>query len=336
MASFVRSIVKFIALLVKVPIDMLLRRRRKSYTASVLVNAPRAKIFAILRAPEQTYDGLVPMHVEQSVEDAEAGIHKAVYTIGESALTARFIEREIEKDRLIVTEFLTEGSDPAIVPGRDYVITTSLEDEGPGTRMTTVFSIEHGTIMSRLAIPLGIRGNLERIARTCEAAAGQPSIAPPQNPIGNAVITGLVTLASFAILFGLEFAALLIVVLLLHELGHVAAMRWCGVPVRGIYFIPFMGAVAVGASGFGDEGRRGFIALLGPALSLGSTALFVVWRHPALTWRLATATCSGAISQSSASSSTSSTYSRFCRSMADRSSARFSHGPTSRRDGSCS
>lgn len=275
MAGFIRSVVKFLALLITVPIDVLLRRRQKTYVASVLINAPRKTVFDILRAPRQKFTGVVEMDIAQTLEDPERGIHKATYNMADQTFVARFREREIVSDELIVTEFLTEGSDKQIVPGNNYVIATALEEADGVTRLTGTFSIEHTTLMSRFTIPLMARPNLRMIGNAAEEAAGRSSIDAPSSPIGNAVITGLVTLASFAVIFGLEFAALLIIVLLLHELGHVAAMRWCGVPVRGIYFIPFMGAVAVGTQGFGDEGRRGFIALMGPALSLVPTALFI-------------------------------------------------------------
>jgi Zn-dependent protease len=31
----------------------------------------------------------------------------------------------------------------------------------------------------------------------------------------------------------------------LHELGHAAAMQMVGIPVQGIYLIPFLGGAAV-------------------------------------------------------------------------------------------
>jgi Zn-dependent protease len=51
-------------------------------------------------------------------------------------------------------------------------------------------------------------------------------------------------------------------------------MRWVGIPVRGIYFIPFFGGVAVG-EGFGkSDAVRGFVALMGPAGSMLTTGIF--------------------------------------------------------------
>jgi Zn-dependent protease len=67
--------------------------------------------------------------------------------------------------------------------------------------------------------------------------------------------------------FGLRFAVSLVVVLLVHELGHVAA-AWClRLPVRALLFIPFLGAVVL----LGEKKPRiveqdAFLALGGPAI----------------------------------------------------------------------
>ena len=45
-------------------------------------------------------------------------------------------------------------------------------------------------------------------------------------------------------------------------------MLMVGVGVRGIYLIPFFGGAAVPKTAYRTEGRLGFVALMGPALSL--------------------------------------------------------------------
>jgi Zn-dependent protease len=83
---------------------------------------------------------------------------------------------------------------------------------------------------------------------------------------------------SFWYLFGWKLGLLLSVVIVVHEAGHVAAMLMAGVGVRGIYLIPFFGGAAVPKTAYRTEGRLGFIALMGPGLSLiptfGLLALF--------------------------------------------------------------
>ncbi|UTF60465.1 metalloprotease [Gilvimarinus sp. DA14] len=52
-------------------------------------------------------------------------------------------------------------------------------------------------------------------------------------------------LAGWAWLFNLEVAICIIAALFIHEFGHVMAMRQCGLKVKGIYLIPFLGGAAV-------------------------------------------------------------------------------------------
>jgi Zn-dependent protease len=77
-----------------------------------------------------------------------------------------------------------------------------------------------------------------------------------------------VALLSFCYLFGWKLGLLLSIVIVVHEAGHVAAMLMTGVGVRGIYLIPFFGDAAVPRTAYRTEGRLGFIALMGPGLSL--------------------------------------------------------------------
>lgn len=88
---------------------------------------------------------------------------------------------------------------------------------------------------------------------------------------------GLLFAASFGgwlIFFNWKFVLFLMGSIFIHELGHVWAMKRCGMPVKGIYFIPMMGAAAVTEKNFPSRGAESFIALMGPVWGL-VTALVV-------------------------------------------------------------
>ena len=53
----------------------------------------------------------------------------------------------------------------------------------------------------------------------------------------------LVSVAGYAVFWGWRFAAGFVVLLLIHELGHVLEARRQGLATGGVYFIPFLGAV---------------------------------------------------------------------------------------------
>lgn len=51
--------------------------------------------------------------------------------------------------------------------------------------------------------------------------------------------------ALYSVVFSWEFALAFLAIIGFHECGHVFAMYRCGIPVKGIYFIPFFGGAAV-------------------------------------------------------------------------------------------
>ncbi|MBL7223791.1 MAG: site-2 protease family protein [Candidatus Brocadiae bacterium] len=75
-------------------------------------------------------------------------------------------------------------------------------------------------------------------------------------------------------LWGAGVAAALLVYLFIHEYGHVVAMKWCGVPVHGIFVLPFIGGVAMSYEDASTEWDAFKIAVMGPVfgaiLTLGA------------------------------------------------------------------
>lgn len=74
----------------------------------------------------------------------------------------------------------------------------------------------------------------------------------------------LVSIAAYSLLFGLPFAAGFVVLLLLHELGHVFQLRREGIKASAPIFIPFLGA-AIAAKSLGkDAAAEARVGLAGP------------------------------------------------------------------------
>lgn len=86
---------------------------------------------------------------------------------------------------------------------------------------------------------------------------------------------GLLVVASagaLTYLFSWQGALALMVLLGVHEYGHVFAMKRSGLKVKGIYFIPLFGAAAVPRDLWRTRSQQAFIALSGP---LWGSALIV-------------------------------------------------------------
>jgi len=93
------------------------------------------------------------------------------------------------------------------------------------------------------------------------------------------VTTGLsmvVSVAAYAWIWGLPFAIGFVLLIFVHELGHVFELRRQGVPASAPLFIPFLGAV-IGMKELPDDAwAEAKVALAGPILgSVGAAACWV-------------------------------------------------------------
>lgn len=86
----------------------------------------------------------------------------------------------------------------------------------------------------------------------------------------------LVSIAAYAWIWGLPFAVGFVVLIFIHEFGHVLELRRQGVPASAPLFIPFLGAV-IGMKQLPDDAwKEARVALAGPILgSLGAAAFWV-------------------------------------------------------------
>jgi len=87
----------------------------------------------------------------------------------------------------------------------------------------------------------------------------------------------LVSIAAYSLLWGWKFAVGIVLLLLVHEMGHVLELRRQGVPASAPLFIPFLGAF-VGMKQLPDNAwKEAQVALAGPLL--GSLGAVVVWGY---------------------------------------------------------
>ena len=89
-------------------------------------------------------------------------------------------------------------------------------------------------------------------------------------------ISMLVSIAAYAWIWGFPFAVGFVLLIFVHELGHVLELRRQGVPASAPLFIPFLGAV-IGMKQLPDDAwKEARVALAGPILgSVGAAAFWV-------------------------------------------------------------
>ena len=101
----------------------------------------------------------------------------------------------------------------------------------------------------------------------------------PKLKVLTTVGTMLVSVAAYATIWPVPFAVGLVILLLVHETGHVIALRREGIKASAPMFIPFMGAV-ISARSLGDNAlAEARVGLAGPILgSLGAGVSLLLWK----------------------------------------------------------
>jgi Zn-dependent protease len=100
----------------------------------------------------------------------------------------------------------------------------------------------------------------------------------PKLKLLTTVGTMLVSVAAYSFVFGWAFAVGFVLLLLVHEMGHVIQLRREGIKASAPMFIPFLGAV-ISAKSLGRNAlAEARVGLAGPILgSLGSAACILIW-----------------------------------------------------------
>jgi Zn-dependent protease len=89
--------------------------------------------------------------------------------------------------------------------------------------------------------------------------------------------TMLVSLVAYSLIWGWKFALGFILLLFVHEMGHVIQLRREGIPASAPMFIPFLGAVVTAKSLGDDATAEARVGLAGPVLgTLGALALLPI------------------------------------------------------------
>ena len=89
------------------------------------------------------------------------------------------------------------------------------------------------------------------------------------------LFSGVLFCAFFGFWLGWEIVPILLAVILLHELGHYAAMKLSGYTQTSIFFVPGLGAAAAGNAGQATYWQRLFVYYAGPIP--GIVLAFVLW-----------------------------------------------------------
>lgn len=92
---------------------------------------------------------------------------------------------------------------------------------------------------------------------------------------GGAIISMAVSVGAYAIIYPWQFAVGVVLLIFVHELGHVIAAKQKGLPVTAPVFIPFLGAMINMKRHPRDAVTEAYLAIGGPVLgTIGAIAVF--------------------------------------------------------------
>jgi Zn-dependent protease len=258
--------------------DALTTRDRLRSEFTVLINASREAVWRFAVADHMVLDGPPRMEVSyERVPDSSDLWLTRVAVNGQPV--SQGVSREIERDEakgVMRAQYVEHALSVPPDGGRDIETGFMVATTAAGTTFTMFNELTVRAFRDRIVYPIGQRGLTNQIKQQLEKQAGTHSRVAA---LGNhGLLLSAVAILSFWYLFGWKLGLLLSVVIVVHEAGHVVAMLMTGVGVRGIYLIPFFGGAAVPMTAYRTEGRLGFIALMGPGLSLiptlGLVAMF--------------------------------------------------------------
>ncbi|WP_349630094.1 hypothetical protein [Bradyrhizobium tropiciagri] len=260
-------------------IDAVRARDRLRFEFTVQINAPREAVWRFNTADRIVFDGppVLEISLEPVPDNTELWLCRL--SIGGQP-RIQTVSRELERDEAKGIMRGQTVAHPLSIPpegGRDIESGLTIREADGGTKLTVFCELTARSLRDRINYPIGLRRMAILTKQQCEKEAG---ISNRFSAIGNnGWLLSIVALLSFWYLVGWKAALLLTVVIVLHEAGHAAAMLMAGVGVRGIYLVPFFGGAAVPKTAYRTEGRLGFIALMGPGLSIIPTlGLFAAYQ----------------------------------------------------------
>jgi len=132
---------------------------------------------------------------------------------------------------------------------------------------------------------LGILALLAKLGGKLLGAAGKVGATAVKAAKSTHLGWAAASAATYSVLFSWKFALAIMLQLFVHEYGHVHAMRRTGMKVRGMYFIPLLGAMAVTEDQFSSRRQQVYVALNGPLwgslLALLPVGLYLATGEPA-------------------------------------------------------
>ncbi len=239
------------------------------FRRSVLVKAPRGRLWGALWplgdhagwsghliSAEAAGENRIAARLSWEARDGSAVTH--LMEVSEREDGERFTVRVIDDNTLDHSFW------------RHYARTVSLADTDDGTLVTVTMCDAYRGAAFMLFRYFALRRELSKLKIWAETGAYRAG-GIVEHPVTQFVSAGLSTVIFWAMfgfnLQGFMLAFLLTLVIVLHELGHMAAFRLMGHRHVRMIFVPVLGGLAVGGRPYNSHYEIAFSALMGAGFS---------------------------------------------------------------------
>jgi hypothetical protein len=214
---------------------VLTRTHRRIYVLSSQVKASKDVLWSVVSARKIKLESTPAVEMDTASDPDRPGVYTGFCRYGERSLPFAYQVLEEKPGEAMVLRLLPEECDPVYRIGENYIGAVAVAGDDRQSTITNSCELTHTRLTTRLIMPLTLLRSMQALKRTAEARAGTAERTSTEQ-IKTALVTGALTFASFFALFGWSTAAILLGVILIHEIGHVIAMRWARIPVRGISY----------------------------------------------------------------------------------------------------
>jgi Zn-dependent protease len=259
-------------------------RWRVNPRVSVFVRAPMERIFPLVDFIEGDMQRWQRTRVHCDLVDAASQTYRLTFVtpLATGAVqSSNALFRVMRRDVPRLLEVDRAGLEGKSENNQLLKIHATLAPEGDGTRLTLAYFWGPRPLLAQLLARTDLWGSIYRLKGVAET--GKPDFKTDSLiSMGVAVVTGLITLATFTFAFNWIVAVLLLAALFIHEYGHLLAYRLIGQPWGRMIFLPFLGGIAVPRIGFTTQGQTVFSALMGPGFSaiFAVIVTLIVWIDP--------------------------------------------------------
>jgi Zn-dependent protease len=262
-------------------IDATIGFKRKRYEYTTIIRSGSDKVWQAITAKTITFGSVIPVRMTcEPVPNTENVFRTKIENVKidnvDQVMTWRQTLRR--EGQALHCEILADDTNPELLCGADDRLGYELAETTEGTRLTLFREVTPRSVMDALLAPSGLRSGARTFKKQIEKELDlKPTLVERLTSFG--IGLSILGFASFWYMMGFEFAAVLVVVTLLHELGHALAFRLVGMQLKGIYIVPFMCGIAIPKTPFRTDFQVGFVSLMGPGFSLIPTFAFLIGYH---------------------------------------------------------